>query len=602
MTELKIGLEIHVQLNTGKLFCDCESYITDTVIGSFQRTLYPTSGELGKTDRAALFELSRGRIFNYAITDNSCLVEMDEEPPHPINKKAVGTALALSIALNCLTFQKISVMRKIVVDGSNTTGFQRTSLVGLNGTVKFHKRIGITSVCLEEDSARKISQDGNTVLYSLDRLGIPLIEISTEPDIESAEEAVDVARELGYMVMSTGMVKQGADSIRQDVNLSLGFGRVEIKGVSRLNIIKEIIEKEIERQNNLGAALILMKERGGFEASRVVPIDVTSLLSRTKSKIILTALNRKESIYSFLLPNLEGLLKNDKYKVGREVADCLKPFGVNGILHGDELPGYGITENEVKEITAHLALKENDSFALIAVESDRVGELIKVMNERIKKLEKLDFSETRAANIDGTTHYLRPLPGRERMYPETDIPGFEITKNLLKETKEIAPGTLDEQIEKMSRKYSISQQDSSTLIRNGDREIYEEICGFIDYKLAARILIHIVPQFERETNTVVERSVLLDLCRALSERGTLKLSLEPALRIINEEKKVPVDILDDIRIKPLSKDEILELINAEMSEEPEFNEKVMLSRLKKKSNRPLDPMVVMAALKEIHKA
>lgn len=599
MDPLRIGLEIHIQLNTGKLFCPCACDINDTELGTFRRTLYPTSGELGKTDRAALFELSRGLAFEYKISENSCLVEMDEEPPHEINSSAVKAAVAMSVALNCRIFPEVFVMRKIVIDGSNTTGFQRTSLVGIDGNAKIHdENIGILSVCLEEDSARKLSQDGGNVHYSLDRLGIPLVEIATGPDMKSPEEAMEVAREIGYMAASTGMVRRGAESIRQDVNMSLGFGRVEIKGVSRLSLIRDVILNEKERQLNLAEAVSALKKRGPDKAGTPSTQDVTEMFRKTESRIISSALKRRERIIAVKLDKLHGLLKNGKYRFGREIADSLRPFGIKGVLHGDELPDYGISEDIVEGVKKTLGTGKEDSFALVAAPRGRKDDIAGTIAARIEKIISLDFSETRSANADGTTSFLRPLPGRERMYPETDIPTFRISGEFLQDIQSIVPMSFEEQVRDLSGKYGISKQDASTMIRNGDREFLVEFSSKADPKFAARILIHLLPQLEKELSLSIDREVVSTLLDQLSGIGRAKLSLETALRLLYLEKMSVEEILKDRRIEPLSADEISHMISGLLVEDDNLTVKTIIAVMKKKSDRPFDPVLAVKVFNE----
>lgn len=594
MEKLKIGLEIHIQLDTGKLFCSCSCDINETGNRTFTRTLYPTSGELGKTDRAALFELSRGRVFEYRISDNSCLVEMDEEPPHEMNVSAIRVALAMSAALNCRLFPEVFVMRKIVVDGSNTTGFQRTSLVGIDGNIKIDgKRIGIPAICLEEDSARKLSQEGGRASYSLDRLGIPLVEISTDPDMKTPEEAMEVAREIGYMVASTGMMRQGAESIRQDVNMSLGYGRVEIKGVSRLSLIRDVINNEIERQVNLSGAVAALKDRGYVEALLPEFIDVTDLFRKTESRIVASSIRKKERVFAFRLRKMEGLLKKDNYRIGREIADALKPYGIMGILHGDELPGYGIGEELISEIRAALSLEAGDSFAVVGIPPRHEREAADTIKERLEKLLSLDFSETRSANNDGTTSFLRPLPGRERMYPETDIPTFRASEEFMKEIRESAPKSFEEQVSELSSTYSISLQDASTIIRNGDRDSLIRMGSFIDAKLAARVLIHILPQIEKEFSMNIDRNRVESLLGELASKNWVRLSAETAIRIMVTEEKSSEEVLSDRRVKPLSKNEISRMIQELSESGVKLGRNSVILELKKKSDRPFDPVLVM---------
>ena len=254
--EIKVGLEIHQMLDTrGKLFCECPTTLRhDKPHLVFKRWLRVAKSELGEIDPAALFEYEKGRIYHYeAYMDSVCLVEMDEEPPHSLNREALRIALTIALMLNCRVVDEVHVMRKIVIDGSNTTGFQRTALIGFDGYVEIgEKRIPILTICLEEDAARKISEDKEKVIYRLDRLGIPLIEIATGPVISSPKEAGLVARKIGQLLRMTGRVKRGLGTIRQDLNVSVkGGARVEIKGVQELELIPKIVELEVKRQVEL---------------------------------------------------------------------------------------------------------------------------------------------------------------------------------------------------------------------------------------------------------------------------------------------------------------------------------------------------------------
>jgi len=252
MKNLKIGLEIHQQLNTKKLFCNCPSILRDEPHDiTLKRRLKPVVGELGEIDKAALHELKKGKHFIYqAYSDSTCLVEQDSEPPHQITKDALKTALEISLLLNTKIVDEVQIMRKTVIDGSNTSGFQRTALIAYNGYIKTSKgKVGIESVSLEEDAARKIKETKDTVVYRLDRLGIPLVEIATSPDIKDSEHAKEVAEYLGMLLRSTNKVKKGIGTIRQDINLSISNNpRVELKGFQDLRIIPKVIEKEIKRQ------------------------------------------------------------------------------------------------------------------------------------------------------------------------------------------------------------------------------------------------------------------------------------------------------------------------------------------------------------------
>ncbi len=233
---LKIGLEIHQQLDTQrKMFCSCPTRLflgepSKTVL----RRLRPTQSELGQVDPAAMFEFQRGRMVLYEMDhETSCLVEIDEEPPHELNRESIETVLTISLLTKSVLIDEIQVMRKIVIDGSNTTGFQRTCIVALNGSIEVEDTtIPINQICLEEDAARKTGEKGPVVRYRLDRLGIPLVEVTTAPVIFTPRQAQEVALAIGRILRATRKVKRGLGTIRQDLNVSLKEGALtEIKGV-----------------------------------------------------------------------------------------------------------------------------------------------------------------------------------------------------------------------------------------------------------------------------------------------------------------------------------------------------------------------------------
>ena len=274
---LKAGLEVHQQLSTEKLFCNCPSQLREEKPDiRVERFLHAVAGETGKVDIAAAYEEARKRKFVYeAYSDSTCLVELDEEPPHEINKNALFIALQISLLLNAKPLPISQIMRKTVIDGSNTAGFQRTLLIAEDGFIETKDgRVGIATIVLEEDAARIIEQGKDYVVYRLDRLGIPLVEIATKPDIKSPEQAREVAAKIGEVLRSCN-VKRGIGTIRQDVNLSIkGSARVEVKGVQELSLITKVIEKEVDRQYGL----LKQKRKMRAEVRKALPNGETEFL------------------------------------------------------------------------------------------------------------------------------------------------------------------------------------------------------------------------------------------------------------------------------------------------------------------------------------
>ncbi len=438
---LKVGIEIHRQLDTEKkLFCDCPTTMSEEPPSvSFLRRLRPTQSELGQVDPAALFEFQKGRAVIYESDDRtSCLVEMDEEPPKDLNPEAVEISLAASILMHVKPVDEIHVMRKIVIDGSNTTGFQRTCVVALNGLVVVDgKKIPIQQISLEEDAARKTGESGLTVNYRIDRLGIPLIEVSTGPAIASPEETERVAKTIGDILRDTGRVKRGLGTVRQDLNVSIRDGAlIEIKGVQELDLLSKAVSYEVSRQLELLGIKDELTSRG-IKANHLVDkfIDVSAIFSQTKSKRIREALESGGIALAVKLPSFNGLLGRELapgLRLGTEMASRAKFWGrVGGIFHTDELPAYGISEEEVLSMRRTLDCGEHDAAVLVADRKDKAWDALTAVVERAREALIGVPTETRTAVADGTTRYMRPRPGASRMYPETDVPPVPVTQDQL---------------------------------------------------------------------------------------------------------------------------------------------------------------------------
>ncbi len=486
---VKCGLEIHQQLATKKLFCDCDSELSDEVLYRFERVLRPTQSELGEIDRAALEESLKHRRFIYEVTPNSCLVEADEEPPHELNREALEIALKIALMLNAQILDEIHVMRKIVIDGSNTSGFQRTALIAVNGYLETSfGRVGIPTICLEEEAARKIEEDDDKVVYRLDRLGIPLVEISTSPEMKSGEEVREVAARIGYLLRATKKVRRGVGTIRQDINISIGGGRVEIKGASRLNMIPKWVNNEIERQKMLRDIARILQKRDARVEEKIY--DLTDIFENTESRIIKNTLKRGGKILGIKLIGFQGVLKNGNLRLGKELAENVRVLGVKGLFHGDELPAYGISEEEVEKIIRRLELGPNDSFVIIGEKEEKVRIALQKVIDRAKKALIGVPDETRAPKDDGSTVYLRPLPGGARMYPETDIPPIRISEEYIEKLKKELPPLPDERLEELVS-MGINREIGWQLIRDGMDDVFEELCTKYGHPtVVARALIN----------------------------------------------------------------------------------------------------------------
>jgi glutamyl-tRNA(Gln) amidotransferase subunit E len=413
---LKSGIEIHQQLDTReKLFCHCPTVLRDVSErnGEFFRYLRATESEMGEIDRAAEEEMKVMRRFTYYTYDTTCLIENDEEPPAPLNAEALALAATIGKMTGMSPIEQVHVMRKLVIDGSNTSGFQRTALVALSGRLPSGARI--ETICLEEEAAQRVEGE----IFSLDRLGIPLVEITTAPDMHTPEEVKEVAEYIGMILRSTGRVKRGLGTIRQDINISIREGaRVEIKGVQDLDLIDEVVRREVVRQQTLLAIRDELLNRGASVDAE--PVDVTAAFSTTTSKV----LKKAKYVFAIRLRGFDGLVGREIQpgrRLGSELADYAKKCGVGGIFHTDELPAYGVTAEEVAMLRRATGAAPEDCVVLVAAPRDRALCAVSQVVRRAGMALVGVPEETRKMLEEGSTAYMRPLPGAARMYPETDV-------------------------------------------------------------------------------------------------------------------------------------------------------------------------------------
>jgi glutamyl-tRNA(Gln) amidotransferase subunit E len=452
---LVAGLEIHQQLDTAsKLFCPCPTDLREPEEAgrTFTRYLHPTKSELGEIDDAALEESMVDREFEYLSYDTTCLVEEDDEPPHRVDREAMDVTMEIAQLLDASVVDQVHVMRKIVVDGSNTTGFQRTMRVAGEGAIRTEEgAVRIEDLMLEEESAQRVEETDSGVRFSLDRLGIPLVEIGTKPDIRSPEQARDAAERIGMLLRSTGQVKRGLGTIRQDVNVSIAEGaRVEIKGVQSLDDIDDIVRNEVRRQVEL---LDIADELGERDAAVGDPEDVTDVFEDTESGVIGGALSSGGNVMAVRLDGFDGLVGREiqpDRRLGTEFSDHAKRHGAGGIFHTDELPAYGVAEDEVADLREAVDAGPEDAVALVADDPETTELAIEAVVERAEAAMDEVPEETRDATEEGTTRYLRPLPGAARMYPETDVPPVEPDPSEVDQ-----PELLTEKVERYGAEYDL---------------------------------------------------------------------------------------------------------------------------------------------------
>ncbi|WP_265111634.1 Glu-tRNA(Gln) amidotransferase subunit GatE [Halosolutus halophilus] len=520
---LVAGLEIHQQLDTAtKLFCNCPTDLRepDESTRTFSRYLHPTRSELGELDAAAVEESTVDRKFEYLAYDTTCLVEEDDEPPHRLDDEALETVLEIAQLMDMAPVDQAHVMRKIVVDGSNTSGFQRSTLIATDGAIETSEgSVGIEDLMLEEESAQRVTETEDGVRYSLDRLGIPLVEIGTSPDVSTPEQALEAAERIGMLLRSTGKVKRGLGTIRQDVNVSIEEGaRVEIKGVQSLDDIDDIVRNEVARQVELVAITDELADR---EASVDEPQDVSSVFEDTESGVINGALNSGGSVMAVPLYEFDGLVGREiapDRRLGTEFSDHAKRHGAGGIFHTDELPAYGVTEGEVEALREAVGAGPEDAVAIVADDTDTAETAIDAVADRAGMALEGVPEETRGANDDGTTRYLRPLPGAARMYPETDVPPVEPDPSDVPE-----PELLTEKVDRYQREYGLDAGLAEQVAYGQYMPLFEDVVADgVDPTLAATTLESTLTELRRDDVPVenVTREHLEDVF-AMAEGGDL---------------------------------------------------------------------------------
>ncbi len=505
---LKVGLEIHQQLATNKkLFCSCRPIESDEYYMKFQRKLRAVKSELGEYDPAALFEKSKSKtIMYYSNPESSCLVEQDEEPPHNLDKDAKELVLVIASSLNSKIFSEVYPMRKTVIDGSNTTGFQRTMLFSQGGQIDVDgEKVGVQSICLEEDSAKLLGDKGNIREYSLDRLGIPLVEIALEPVEVDSKKIKKIALSLGRLLRSTKKVTRGIGSIRQDVNISIkdGGGVVEVKGVQQLDQLERIIEFEAKRQHGLVKIAKKLKNSDFKGISKDIDIfDITEDWNSCKSEIIQKALNDNSIIKAIKIENFSGMFGYSPYegiRLGKEIGQLVKFYGIGGVFHSDELPNYGINNDDILIVKNILKIKENDAFLIIAAPSSKIDFAIDSIINRLVEAKKGVPAETRLATQTGETVFLRPRPGASRMYPETDIPPILVTSDELENAEKNIPKSWDESLLELQKKYNLNPQLSEQIFDSRYIELFEKIVERtkVNPTFVASILCSTITNLER---------------------------------------------------------------------------------------------------------
>ncbi|MCD6332962.1 MAG: Glu-tRNA(Gln) amidotransferase subunit GatE [Bacteroidales bacterium] len=571
----KSGLEVHQQLDTKlKLFCRCPAgkYHDDLDYdGELIRHMRPTLSEMGEYDGTALMEFKTKKEIIYRINNESaCTYEIDDTPPFKINPEALEYALEISLASKQNIVGEVHISRKQYLDGSIPTGFQRTAILGVEGEIELsNKKVRLIQLSLEEDSCREISDIGHTRIYKTDRLGMPLTETVTYPDMETPYELREAAEYIRFLNRSTGRVRTGIGSAREDVNVSCkGGSRVEIKGVSHNKWIPRLSHNEAFRQYALLNIRKLLLERfpddTGWEISsfEIYPEKIGSSFEPFIRKH-----KTNYQIWGVNLPGFKGLLSHftqpgkcffDEIENRLKVIACLnRPNAISS----EPLTPDEETQPLFKHVRKHLKTGEEDAQIIFWGPASDIPTALETIQERCLLAFKGVPNETRKPLANGTTEFERVLPGADRMYPDTDSAPIPLSEEYIDELKKRIPVSVTDRIRQF-RKWGIPEDTFTYLLKNNLAPLIEQIADDpgLDPKWIATFLGHTLKHLEgqKSFHPDFNYNQLPRLFQFLVKQGLDKALAYPMISVMIEYPNMDfTSILTSIKFKKRTVNELL---------------------------------------------
>jgi len=573
----KSGLEVHQQLKTKeKLFCRCpvgmyqdfEDYDAELV-----RHMRPTLSEMGTYDGTALMEFRTRKNIYYRIKSNTtCTYEIDDTPPFPLNREALEYAIEISLLLKQSIVGELHITRKQYLDGSIPAGFQRTAIVGIEGEIPLkNKKIRIIQLSIEEDSCREVSDIGHDRVYAADRLGTPLIETVTYPEMLNPEEVKEAAHYIRFLNRSTGHVRMGIGAGREDVNVSIEGGtRVEIKGVAHISWIPELVHVEAFRQKSLlNIKEELNRRVTDPEAWKPEFKEVNFDLSDIQYAPIKEAMDNGYVLVTGNLPQFKGILSNftqPDRNFADEIMDRLKVIAClekPNMLHSeDALP---IFDEEILEKRRKLLSSgENDAQIVFWAAKDDVKTAKETIEERCRMAFYGVPEETRKSFANGNTIFERVLPGADRMYPDTDSAPIPIANEYIEELRTKLPVDLAERLERL-KEWKIPEEWYTYILRNNLMPLVEDMVKKL--KLKPKFLISLFSQHlkyhQHQVNVHPEFKYEL-IAELLGNLKKDKIQMELAVKllpfILVNPKLEFASLLELAEFEKISKEDILEKI------------------------------------------
>jgi len=620
---LMCGLEIHQQLDSKtKLFCRCPNKLQSTREPDFtiNRFMRPVLGEMGTYDEAMLTEYEKGMDITYeCYNDVICTYELDETPPFECNNEAKKIAMEIALLLNANIIEEMHVCRKNYLDGSVPCGFQRTMILAKDGYVELEngKKIGIDIICLEEDAARKIKTENRTNFFRLDRLGIPLVEVTTKPDISDPYECREAAERLGLLLW-TSNVKKVLGSIRQDVNVSIKEGtRIEIKGVQKLDWIPTLINHEVSRQLNLVEIKEELEKRDLKEENIInKPKDLSKALASTKATFISKGIKSGKKVYGINISGFKGIFSMElmeDYRFGTEVSSKVKSIsGLKGLIHSDEdLKKYKFSDEDIKKIIKQLNSKESDCFVLVLGTKKEIDKAMNVIVNRVKFAFKGVPPETRRALENGNTEFLRELHGGARLYPDTDSQAIINSEKAINNIQKTLPEYPWIIIKHYSKKYKIEERLIKELIFTGNLYLFNELLKIYPENptLVITTILETTTALRRdgkEVENITEKD-FIDIFTLLKNGEIGKEAIEEFMIAKSDKPQLTIEELKkELKIEKISEDDLKEIIhniinkNVEIVKEKEMRALgPLMGEVMKKVRGKIDGKVVSNELKNI---
>jgi len=527
--------------------------------------------------------------------------------------------LQIAMLLNANIIEEMHVVRKNYLDGSVPCGFQRTMILGTDGFIPLEsgKEIRIDILSLEEEAARRIKTENKMNFFRLDRLGIPLIEVTTKPDINTPNECRECAERIGLLLWSTS-VKKVLGSIRQDINVSIKSGtRIEIKGVQKLGWIPLLINHEISRQLKLIEIKEELERRKlNKEKIQNKPVDLTKVLAGTKSNFIAKGIKSGKKLYGIKFSGFKGIFgKNlmEDYRFGTEISSKVKVIsGIKGIIHSDEdLKAYKFSNDDIKKIKDKLKIKEEDCFVLVLGSNKEVDKSIDVIVNRVKYAFKGVPPETRKALENGNTEFLRELHGGARLYPDTDTEAIFNTEEELKIITEDLPEYPWVTIKRYSKKYETEERLIKDLIFTGRLKLFDQLIKLYpdNSSLILTTLLETTTALRREGKNIdnIDDKDFLEIFDLLYKKEISKEAIEEVMSLKADSPELSVNqVRKNLKIESISINDLKKLIieivdiNSDMIKEKEMRAKgPLMGEVMKKVRGKIDGAIVS---KELEKA